>query len=260
MLFRSPTIAGSFVGEGAPIPVRQGAFTAVQLIPKKVAVITTFSREISEHSDPAIEGILRDAITTDTAVAVDSVLMDNNPATAIRPAGLRNGVATLTPTAGGGFAAVVGDVKLLAGAMLTATLGNVRSPVWLMSPTLVLALRLTVAPNGALVFADEINRGTFMGWPYIESPNVTADTLFLIDAADFMSASGDPRFDVSDQATVHMEDSAPAAIVPGPSGPASAPVRSFWQTDTLGIRMIMPLNWAFRRPAMIAYISGVTWK
>ena len=256
----TPTIAGSFVGEGAPIPVRQGAFSAVQLIPKKVAVITTYSREISEHSDPAIEGILRDAITVDTAVAIDSVLMDANPATAVRPAGLRNGVTTLTPTAGGGFAAVVGDVKLLAGALLTSTLGNVRNPVWLMGPNLSLALRLTVAPNGTLVFAEEMNRGTFMGWPVIESPNVTADTLFLIDAADFISASGDPRFDVSDQATVHMEDTTPAQIVPGPSGPASAPVRSFWQTDTLGLRMIMQLNWAFRRPAMIAYITAVTWK
>ena len=45
----TPTIAGSFVGEGAPIPVRQGAFTAITLVPKKLAVITVFSREIAEH-------------------------------------------------------------------------------------------------------------------------------------------------------------------------------------------------------------------
>jgi HK97 family phage major capsid protein/HK97 family phage prohead protease len=257
----TPTIAGSFVGEGAPIPVRQGAFTAITMTPKKLAVITVFSREISEHSDPAIEGLLRNAITEDTAVAVDSVLLDANAATAVRPAGLRNGISTLTPTTGGGFAAVVGDVKLLVAGLTTSTLGNIRNPVWLMSPLLELALRLTVAPNtGVFPFAAEINAGTFAGYPVIVSPNVTADTLFLIDAADLVSSSGEPRFDVSDSATVHMEDSTPLAISSsGTPNTVAAPVRSFWQTDTLGIRMIMPLNWAFRRAGMVAYITGTTW-
>lgn len=256
----TPTVAGSFVGEGAPIPVRQAAFTAQQLIPKKLAVISTFSREISEHSDPQIEGILRQAILDDTAVALDSVLLDAGAATAVRPAGLRNGVSTLTPTAGGGFAAVVGDVKGLAGALTTATLGNLRQPVWLMSPALELALMLTVLPNGAWAF-PEIKNGSFMGWPTIVSATVTADTLFLVEAADFASASGDPRFDVSDQATVHMDDTTPLPIsATGTPNVVAAPVRSFWQTDTLGIRMVQSMNWIMRRPAMVAYVTGVTWK
>ena len=45
----TPTIAGSFVGEGMPIPVRQGLLASQTLTPKKMAVITTFTREISEH-------------------------------------------------------------------------------------------------------------------------------------------------------------------------------------------------------------------
>jgi len=130
-----------------------------------------------------------------------------------------------------------------------------------MSPLLELALRLTVAPNtGVFPFAAEINAGTFAGYPVIVSPNVTADTLFLIDAADLVSSSGEPRFDVSDSATVHMEDTTPLAISSsGTPNTVAAPVRSFWQTDTLGIRMIMPLNWAFRRAGMVAYITGTTW-
>ena len=155
---------------------------------------------------------------------------------------------------------MVGDVKLIVGAMLTSTLGNIRNPVWLAPPGLVLALRLTVAPNGTFAF-PEVANGTFVGWPIIESPNVTTDTLYLVDAADFMSASGDPRFDVSDAATVHMEDTTPLAI--GSTGtPASvaAPTRSFWQTDTIGIRMICPMNWAFRRSGMIKYITNPSWK
>ena len=69
---RTPTIAGSFVGEGQPIPVRQGAFTSQTLTPKKMAVITTWTREIDEHSVPAIEGLLRNAIGEDTAISLDS--------------------------------------------------------------------------------------------------------------------------------------------------------------------------------------------
>ncbi|UGY20220.1 hypothetical protein HAP48_0023975 [Bradyrhizobium septentrionale] len=66
----TPTIAGSFVGEGLPIPVRQGLFTSQVLTPKKMAVITTWTREISEHSVPAIEGLLRNAIQEDTAISL----------------------------------------------------------------------------------------------------------------------------------------------------------------------------------------------
>ena len=89
---------------------------------------------------------------------------------------------------------------------------------------------------------------------------MTADTLFLIDAADLVSASGDPRFDVSDAATVHMEDSSPLAIASsGTPNTVAAPVRSFWQTDTLGIRMMMPMNWALRRTGMVNYITTTSW-
>lgn len=68
---RTPTIAGSFVGEGQPIPIRQGAFASQTLVPKKMAVITTWTREIDEHSVPAVEGLLRNAIQEDTAVSLD---------------------------------------------------------------------------------------------------------------------------------------------------------------------------------------------
>ena len=90
---RTPTIAGSFVGEGLAIPVRQGAFTSQTLVPKKLAVISTWTREMNDHSTPAIEGLIREAIQVDTSVAIDSVLLDANAATVIRPAGLLNGVS-----------------------------------------------------------------------------------------------------------------------------------------------------------------------
>ena len=81
-------------------PSVKALFTSQTLTPKKMAVITTWTREIDEHSIPAIEGLLRDAIASDTAISLDAILLDTNPATAIRPAGILNGVSR--PDANGG--------------------------------------------------------------------------------------------------------------------------------------------------------------
>jgi HK97 family phage prohead protease len=259
---RTPTIAGSFVGEGLPIPVRQGAFTSQSLLPKKMAVITTWTREIDEHSIPAIEGLLRDAIQTDTAIALDSVLIDTNPATVIRPAGILNGVAGLTPTAGGGFAALVGDIKQLTGALLTGTLGNVRNPVWLMNPQQVNSIGLVAAPGaGVFPFREEIGMGRLGGWPVIDSGTVPLGTVIVCDAADFVSVTGEgPRFEISDQATLHMEDTAPTDISTAGTPPVAAyPAKSMFQTDSMALRLIMPINWTLRRPGVVAWAAGVTW-
>jgi HK97 family phage prohead protease/HK97 family phage major capsid protein len=259
---QTPTIAGSFVGEGLPIPVRQGAFTSQILTPKKMAVITTWTREIDEHSVPAIEGLLRDAISDDTAVSLDAVLLDVNPATTIRPAGILNGVAALTPTAGGGFTALVGDIKQVSGALLTATKGNVRAPAWLMNPQQVMSAGLTPAPGaGVFPFQEQVNGGNLQGWPIIDSGSVPLGRVIAIDCADFVSVGGEaPRFEISDQATLHMEDTTPLDIgTPGAPATIAAPVKSMWQTDSLALRLILPVNWTIRRAGVVAWVDGVTW-
>jgi HK97 family phage major capsid protein/HK97 family phage prohead protease len=257
----STTVAGSFVAQGAPIPVRQGAFTATTLTPKKMAVITTFSREMAEHSTPAIEAVLRQAIVEDTAVAIDTVLLDATAASSTRPAGLRNGVTGATPTTGGGLAALVGDVKLLATSLISSSNGNLRDPVWIMNPVQVLSIQFQTNANGQFIFADEIANGRFRGYPLYQSTTVPAGTVYLIDAADFFSATGDaPNFNASDTATLHMEDTTPLAIgTTGTPTVVAAPVRSLYQTDSLAIRMTMDLNWAMRRTGVVAFVASVTW-
>ena len=211
---RTPTIAGSFVGEGQPIPVRQGAFTLQTLTPKKMAVITTWTREIDEHSVPAIEGLLRNAIGEDTAISLDAVLLDTNPATLIRPAGILNGVAGLTPTAGGGFAAAVGDIKALTGALITGTAGNIRNPVWIMNPQQLNSLGLIAMPGmGVFPFRAEVAAGNLGGWSIIDSGTVPWGRLSPWTQPTLLPVGGEgPRFEVSDQATLVMDDTAPTDI------------------------------------------------
>jgi HK97 family phage prohead protease len=258
---RTPTIAGSFVGEGNPIPVRQGAFTSQTMTPKKMAVITTWTREMDEYSTPAIEGLLRQAIQEDTSISLDTVLMDSGPATAIRPAGLMNGITPVTATTGGGIAAVVGDIQKVTDALITSLYGNLRSPVWLVNPIQINHLKLIMNSFGEFPFKAEVNAGNINGYPYIDSGTVPAGTMILIDAADFVSMAGDdPRFEVSDQATLHMEDTTPLPLVDvGSPGAVASPQRSLWQTDSLALRLILPTNWMIRRTGTVAAVSSVTW-
>jgi HK97 family phage major capsid protein/HK97 family phage prohead protease len=255
------TVAGSFVGQGAPIPVRQGAFTATTLTVKKLGVITTFSREMAEHSTPQIEAVLRQAILEDTSVAIDTILLDATAASAIRPAGLRNGVTGATATTGGGLAALVGDVKALAGSLITSSNGHLRDPVWIMNPIQVLSIQFQTNANGQFIFQDEIAQGRFRGYPLYQSTTVPSGTVLLLDAADFFSATGDvPTFNASDTATLHMDDTSPLALsATGAPNTVAAPIRSLYQTDSLAIRMTMDMNWSMRRTGVVAFVSGVTW-
>jgi HK97 family phage major capsid protein len=259
----TPTLAGSFVAQGSPIPVRQGAFSSISFTPKKMGIISSFTREIAEHSTPAIEGLIRQAIVEDTSVAIDTILLDGTAATTTRPAGLRAGVAAVTATAGGGLTAVIGDIRGLTSALITGTNGNLRAPVWIMNPADVLALSLipATAGGGEFPFKTELNGGTLQGYPVIQSANVTADMMFLVDAADFVSVTGDtPRFDVSDQAVITMDDTAPAQLgVVGSPNVVAAPSRSLWQTDTIGVRMLLDLNWGLRRTGVVAWTQTMTW-
>jgi len=256
----SVSLAGAFVLQGDPIPVKQGKFTAQTLGPKKMAVISTFTREIAEHSIPAIEGLIRDAMQEDTSFALDGVLVGTTAATTAAPAGLRVAASTLTATAGGGFTALVGDLKALIGRLITLSNGNLRTPTWIMNPVNALSASITQNAGGDFPFKSEIAGGQFMGYPLIISPTVPVGVVMLVDASDFVSVEGDaPRFDVSDQATLHMEDTLPLPLsATGSPNVVAAPLRSLYQTDSMALRMIMDVNWIMRRP-VVAWVAAVTW-
>lgn len=255
------TVAGAFIAQGAPIPVRQGAFTPITLTPKKMGVITTMTREITEHSTPTIEGIIRQAMQEDTSVAIDTVLLDANAATVIRPAGLKNGVSKTTASATASIVGFIADLKALAGALITGTKGNLRAPVWIMNPSDVLAGMLVQTTVGETPFREELSRGSLLGYPVLASSTLAARGMLLVDAADFITATGDtPNFSVSDQAVLHMEDTTPLAIGTAGTPPTvAAPVRSLWQTDSMAIRMILDINWAMRRTGCVAWTDTMVW-
>ena len=260
----TPTLAGAWTGEGAAKPVKKMSFSTVTLSPTKLSVISTFSEEMATYGMPSIEGIIRQAMSDDTGIALDSYLIDNVAASAgIRPAGLLNGVtpitaSVLTPAP----SAMVADLKALVGA-ITAAGGGGRGPIAiLINPAQALTLSFAQTTTGDFLFSDQAQAASKFGVRFIVSATVPAAKVIAVDAADFATALGDtPRFAVSTEATLHEEDTTPLALGTGAqgSGVLAVPMRSLFQTDAVAIRMSLYVSWAMRRASMVQAITTVTW-
>lgn len=252
-------LAGAWVAEGAPIPVKQTTLTSKTLTPHKLAVISTFTRELAMHSTPEIESLIRRYILADTAYALDRYLLDDQPASTTRPAGLLNGV-TPVASSGAGLDNLIADIKAAVVAITAA--GGGGSLVWIMNPADALGIQFMTSMTGEFLFPGVASGGGFLGSRVIVSTHQPAGTVILIDADSFASALGDtPAFDVSDVATLHMESATPLPIVGGtvPAPAPAVPVRSLWQTASIGVRMMQDLSWGMLRSGHVYVISGVDW-
>lgn len=245
---------GSFFAEGSPIRVGRITVAAPTFTSRKMGVIIPFSREAAKRSTPSLEGVIRQAIIDDTAAVLDSVLLDATAGDSVRPAGLLNGVAKLGNGYGGAdHTAVKEDFKTLLDPFIAAN--AVDGLTVIMNPAQGLSISMMDGPaNNASWFAEIAKRVNI-----VESTFATAKRLIAIRNPDFATALGDlPEFEVSNQATIHMEDTTPAEIVAaGPT--AAAPVRSFWQTDSMGVRMVMDVSWKMARSGMVAWIDNTTY-
>jgi hypothetical protein len=253
----TPSIGGNFVAESAPIPVRRLGTTSITLYPHKVAAISVYSREIAAYSNPDIEALIRDSIVNDSSINIDAALLDNGAVSTTRPAGLTNGVSTLTATAGGGYAAFLGDLNKLTQPFYAANAG--RKLALLVNPAQMQQLVLAPGPSGVpFGWSDQF---TSM-FTLISSTTIAAGAAYMIDTVDFVSVSGAPEFDVSEQTTLHMEDTTPLNIASGAqgSGVLATPTQSMFQTGQIAIRMLANVSWAMRRSGMVQFIgSGINW-
>lgn len=246
---------GGFVAEGAPIRVGRITTAAAEITPKKMGVIVPFSRELARRSTPAIEAIVRQAILEDTASILDSALLDATASSTARPAGLLNGVSAVATGYGGGdHVAVKEDFKALLAPFIAANAAD--NLVVIMNPAQSLSIAMMDGlDNNSSWFSAISSRVTI-----VESTYATANRLVAMRASDFYTAIGDaPEFDINETATVHMEDTTPLEIVSG-TGPTTAdPVRSFYQTATVGVRMLMDVSWVMGRPSMVQWIDGTSY-
>jgi len=83
--------------------------------------------------------------------------------------------------------------------------------------------------------------------------------LLAIAPPALVSAVGPVQIVAERQATVHMFDPAADISTPGTPNVVSAPVRNMWQTDCIGLRLLMTASWGLRSPAGLAWLTTTAW-
>lgn len=226
----------AWVAEGDPIPVQQMAAGPGIINPYKIGSISVLSREMVESSNA--EQIISNTLVRAAGLALDAVLFDANPATAARPAGLRNGIAATTASAStDAFQAALEDIGGLIGA--TSAVGGVGPYVVIANPGRAAGLHMR--------YYSYPENVTVLG-----TPAVGNDMIVVAVAALAGAISPDPDVETSRAATLQMSDT-PVAV--GGAGP----VRGLWQTDSIGVKVRWPASWTLRDPRGVAWTSP-TWK
>ncbi|MDX0487219.1 phage major capsid protein [Sinorhizobium medicae] len=230
--------AGGWIAEGQPIPIDSLDFGSCMLSPKKAAAISIFSGELKKRSNPDIEALIDTALRADIATIVDTALLDDQPGSIARPAGLRYNVAAVPPSAATDpVAAMRADLARLVGEIVA---GGGTMPVFVVNP--VQAVSLSFVPA--------------LGYPVIDTVALDPGIVIAVDGPGFISGGGGAVVDSSKDAILHEEDTTPLPIVAG--GTASSPSRSLWQTDSLAVRCVAEVAWG--TPAgRVAWMEAVKW-
>jgi hypothetical protein len=221
----------TFVGEAAPIPVRQLVASGPVLSPFKVATILTVTEEMLAGTNA--EPLARAALLESIGPGLDAVMFSNAAATANNPAGLFVGVAAIP---------AVGTMAEDLTALLTA-LGPAAGAGVLFIAALPQAAAMAMRAGGPI---ENVRA----------SAALSAGEVVAVATQAFVSMLGVPRIDSSIEAVLHMDD-APAEFATG--GVVAAPGRSLFQTATTGLKMVTPCSWATRSPTAVAHMTGVNW-
>lgn len=226
--------APPWAAEGSPLRVLAGDFSPVALGPsRKLACIVPVTRELMRRS--AGRQVFNATLRQMAAAALDRGMFSADAGDAERHGGLRAGVTPIAPTGD-----CASDIALLLAEL--GRLGSSGQNALVMNPIDAAAV-LTRLPALAV--------------PVVQTRALPSGTVTAIDTAAFASAIGELEFEISELATVHMEDTAPAEIVSG-AGAVADPVRSFFQTATMGVRMLVDVAWTVRNGAVVV-AEGVSW-
>jgi hypothetical protein len=238
----NPASAGDWIAEGAAIPVRHPTIApGPKLQPRKLGVLSTFSREMAEAD--SLEEFTTAAIKEGAAALLDLQMFSTNAGDASHPPGILIGANTVTASTatGAGGWIISADIGALVQAL--ATNGAGLEPIIIAAPAQAAALRMW-------------RQADF--FPILSSVALPAGTVVAVEASSFVSGlDGLPEFDTSKGATLHMEDTTPTDIVVG--GAPATPTKSLFQTDVTGLRMILRASWAMRNQKHVAIVSGVSW-
>lgn len=243
---------GYWVGQSKSIPVSKADFMDVNLTPLKVAALAVVSKELLRDSSPSAERLVRDALVQASAQKVDSTFLSTDAAVAgVSPAGILNGLTAGTSN-GTDIDGVIADVKALYAPFIAANNADMLQFVTTQSLAKSMGLMQNALGNWAFPGIGA-NGGTLLGDTVTAGGNVGAGDLILLKPSDIYKI-GDRGVEVSMSmdASIQMDD-APNGASDTPT--ANTSVVSMYQTDSVAIKVVRPLNFAKRRASAVAYIG-----
>jgi len=246
------TATGYWVGQSKSINVSKADFMDVNLTPLKVAALAVVSKELLRDSSPSAELLVRDALVNASAQRVDQTFLSAASATSgVSPAGILQGLSAGS-SSGNDIEGVIADVKALYAGFITAN--NADSLYFVTTQSLSKSLGLMQNALGNFAFPGlSANGGTLLGDPLVAGGNVGTGDLILLKPSDIYKI-GDRGVEVSlsTEAAIEMDD-APDGESDTPT--ANTSVVSMFQTDSVAIKVVRPLNYAKRRSSAVAYIG-----
>jgi hypothetical protein len=230
-----PSIGGAvaqFTAEGQPISVYALASDLTVLAPRMLKSLVALSREMIEGSNA--ETTIIAALKQACGPAIDRALFSTTPASPAEPGGILAGAIAVPPGAG----SMVEDLATLVGSV-----GNVAQ--------VAEAVVVVAHPERAVKIALSTPREP----PFVllSSAAIGRDQAIALATNALVVANGDaPVIDVSKQSMLHMDTAAQPGLLP--------PTRSLWQTDSIAIRLSLPISWQLATPtgavAVMDNISG----
>lgn len=252
---------GYWTGEGAPKPLTQFDFNAVELRWAKVANIAVLTEELMRFSNPSAELLVRNALADALRARLDIDFVDPGKAAVanVSPASITNGVTPIV-SSGTDADAIRTDMRALWAPFIAAN-NPPTTAVYIMSSTTALALSLMMNPLGQPEFPGiSMMGGTFAGVPVIVSEYLAGDSsggmVILANAADiWLADDGGFTIDASREASLQMMDTPTNNSA---TATATAMV-SMFQTNSVALRCERFINWAKRRASAVQYLTGVNY-
>jgi hypothetical protein len=222
----------TFVAEGAAIPVAAFSTLLASVTPHKLGSIVVLTSEMLSGSNA--ETLVIEALRRSVGLGLDNMLFDSVAASSARPAGLRNGIAALTAaTTGTPSEKMAADIATLA-----AAVGAIGEPI-------------LVAGRGRVAKIKTMTLGQ-PPYPTFGTPGVAETDLLAIAENGVASVLGQPTFDSSTVAALHMSDTPVSDL------PTGVPVKSMWQTDSQATKVLMDTAWLLRDARALAW-TAPTW-
>lgn len=245
-----------YVGENANITSSQGTFGNVNLTWRKLAANVPLSNDLLRFSNPSADSVTRNALLNRFRVREDQAFIRDD-GTQNKPKGLRylaTAANLLTADTAGStdLDKINNDAKGLIVALANANVPMLR-PGWIMAPRTREHIRFTKDTNGMMPYKDEIERGTWLGWPIGVTTSIPINLsgdgdeseLYLADFSQIILGESDD---------IIINASEEAAYVD-----SGGTLISAWQRDQTVIRAIARHDLNAMHAEAIAIITNGTW-